>query len=137
MAVTVDDLPSAVLDEADRIVEVNAAAGHWVAEHVGEVVFDSFPGVEPLLRPHLELARRSQRTVEFVVFYKGAVGHVTVTPSHATVTVSWKVLEVLDTQTLDGLQSSLERAIAKLDGAGAALERGRVRDSLRVVAGGA
>jgi hypothetical protein len=47
------------------------------------------------------------------------------------------ILEVLDTQTLDGLQSSLERTIAKLDGAGAALERGRVRESLRVVAGGA
>jgi len=137
VAVTVEDLPSVLLDETDRIVGANAAAGHWVADHLGELVFDSFPGIETLLRPHLERARRQGRSLEFAAFYKGAVGHVTLTPSGTMVAVTWEVLEVLDTQTLDGLRSSLESAIAKLDAAGHALERNRVRDSLRVVVGGA
>jgi hypothetical protein len=137
VAVTVQELPTVVLDEGDRIVGVNSAASPWFGAFVGEVVFDCYPDGEQLFRPYFERARRTGRTIEFPQFYDGTVAHVTATPGRTTLTISWEVIDVLDTFTLDGLRASLDRILAGLDGARIALERERVRDSLRVVAGGA
>lgn len=138
MAVTVQDSPSIVLDSADRIVEVDAAAAPWLAPLVGEALFTRFRDAKPLFQPYFEQARRTGRVVEFPQFYDGAVTQVTVTPRRSRhLTVTWEIVEVLDTFTLEGLRSSLESILAKLDAAQSALERDRVRDTLRVVTGGA
>lgn len=138
MAVTVRELPSVVLDSGDRIVETNSAAAPWFEKRVGGLVFAGARGAEPLFRPYFEQARRTRRVVEFPQFHDGALTHVTVTPLHSgSLRVTWRIVEVLDTFTLDGLRSSLESIATKLEAAEQALERDRVRDRLRVVTGGA
>jgi hypothetical protein len=137
VAVAVGDLPSVVLDEHDLIVEVNAAAEPWFGQYIGQDVFAGYPLAEALFRPHFERARRMCSTVEFAAYYDGTVAYVTATPSRTRLDVTWKPVGVLDTMTLAGLRVSLEAILARLDKAESELARDRVRDSLRVVMGGA
>jgi urease gamma subunit len=137
VAVTVEDSPSVVLDEANCIVETNTAAAPWFARFVGRRIFDCYPSAEPLFRPYFESARRSGRVVEFAQFYDGTVAHMTVRSIRGTLVVRWEAVAMLDTLTLDGLRESLDHIIDVLETTQAALERDRVRDSLRVVTGGA
>ena len=137
MAVTVEQAPSIVLDEEYRIVEANLIAAPWFAQHVGKGVFDCFPGTRCLFCPYYNEARRTGEAVEFVQFYDGYVTHVTVVPRGAQLTVSWETLGILDTWTLDGLRSSIDAALARLEEARHELERKRVRRSLHLVEGGA
>ena len=137
MAVTVEQAPSIVLDEEYRIVEANSAAAPSFAQHVGKGVFDCFPGTRCLFCPYYNEARRTGEAVEFVQFYDGYVTHVTVVPRGAQLTVSWETLGILDTWTLDGLRSSIDAALARLEEARHELERKRVRRSLHLVEGGA
>jgi hypothetical protein len=133
VAVTVEESPSVVLDEQFRVVEVNRAGAPWFAQHIGRVVFDCFPGSQRLFRPYYEEARRSGREVAFAQFFDGYVTHVTVIPDGARLTVIWETLSIIDTWTLDGLRSSLDTALAKLDELSNELERDRVRRSLQLV----
>lgn len=135
MAVTVQQ-PTVALDEGFRVVEVNEAASPWFDQHLGQVVFDCFPGSEPLFRPYYEEARRTGSTVCFAQFYGGYVTHVTAAPSRGGLSVSWETLAMLDTWTLDGLRSSLDAALARIGEAEHELEHDRLRRSLRVVEGG-
>lgn len=136
VAVTVQQGPSVVLDENYRIVEMNEAASPWFAKHRGELVFDCFPGSEPLFRPHYDRARRSGSTITFAQFYGGYVTQVTAAPSGRRLVVSWETLTILDSWTLDGLRSSLDDALARLEEAEHGLEHDRIRRSLKLVEGG-
>jgi hypothetical protein len=137
VAVTVEGLPSVVLDDEFRVVGVNDAAAPWFGRYVGEVVFESYAGAEPLFRPYFETALRTRRVVEFVQFYDGTAAHLTVLPGPGKLTVTWKTIGVLDTFTLEGLRASLAKLVSGLESAEDVLDRSRVRDSLRVVTGGA
>lgn len=137
VAVTVQDLPSVVLDEGDRIVECNSAAQPWFAHNLGRSVYACFPGAARLFRPYYEKARRTGRTVEFAQYFDGYVTHVHVAPCSTTLEVTWKTLAILDTATAARLLASLDVAIERLDDEIRALDRDRARRSLRVVEGGA
>jgi len=135
VAVTVEQVPYVVLDESYRVVEMNSAAAPWFAQHLGRVVFDCFPGSQSLFRPYYEEARRTSSAVRFAQFYDAYVTHVTATPNGTQLTVSFETLGILDTWTLDGLRSSLDTALARLDEAEQEFERNRVRRSLKLVGG--
>jgi hypothetical protein len=124
-----------VLDDTYRVVEVTPAAAPWFAQHIGKDVFECFPGSRPLFRPYYELARRTGQTVEFEQFYDGYVVYVRAVPSDAGLEVTWEPLAIVDTWTLEGLRSTLDRALARLDELSSELERERTRTSLRVVGG--
>jgi len=137
VAVTVEQAPSVVLDDDNRVVEVGDAALPWFADHVGESVFDVFPGSEPLFRPYYDEARRTGRPVEFAQYYGGYVLTLRVEPCAGGLRVTWTTLAMLDTWTLSGLRASLEDALARLEDAQHAVERARSRRTLRVVGGAA
>ena len=136
MAVTVVEVPSVVLDEDYRIVEVGPAAQAGFGPLLGQNVFDCFPGSRSLFRPYYEKARRTGRVVEFAQYYDGYVTHVTVIPAGPRLTVHWETLCILDVLTHDGLRSSLTEAIAALEERETKIRREQTRDSLRVVEGG-
>jgi len=136
VAVTVEDSPSVVLDETDRIVECNSAAAPWFAHNLGRSVFSCFPGSSRLFRPYYEKARRTGQVVEFAQYSDGYVTRVRAEPCKSSVEVTWETLAILDTTTTDRLLASLDEAIERLDDALRELERDRARRSLRVVSGG-
>ncbi len=136
MAVTVEDSPSVVLDESDRIVECNSAARPWFAHHLGKCVFSCFPGSSALFRPYFDKARATGQVVEFAQYFDGYVTRVRATPCNATLRVTWETLAILDTATADRLLASLDHAIGRLDDEIRELERDRAKRSLRIVTGG-
>lgn len=128
-------MPSVILDEADRIVEVSSAAAPRFGHFMGESVHDCFPGSRVLFGPHYARARRTGQTVEFAQFYGGYVTHVRAVPCPAGLEVTWETLAILDTWTLAGLRASLDTALARLDEMLLELERKRTKATLRVVGG--
>ncbi len=135
MAVTVEGLPSVVLDEADRIVGCNSAARPWFEHNLGESVYSCFPGSERLFRPYYGRARRTGCPVEFAQYFDGRVVHLHVTPSGTGLEVTWKTLAILDPTTLERLLASLDVAIGRLDDELRALESARAEPALRLVRG--
>ena len=136
MAVTVEGLPSVVLDDEYRVVEVNAAARAGMEPLVGEDVLAAFPGSRAVFRPYYEAARRTGRSVEFVQFYGGYVLRLRATPEDDGLRVSWETLAMLDLLTLEGLRRSLDAALRQLESAADDVRRKDLRRSLRVVEGG-
>ena len=136
MAVTVEGLPSMVLDDEYHIVEVSESALASFAPLLGRNVLDAFPGSRALFLPYYERARRTGESVEFAQYYGGYVARVLATPAGTRLIVTWKVVAILDLLTLEGLRSSLEAAIEELEDAEHALHRQHVRQSLRVMEGG-
>lgn len=135
MAVTVEGLPSVVLDESDCIVECNSAARPWFAHNLGRSVYACFPGACRLFRPYYEKARRTGQVVEFAQYFDGYVTRMQIVPRGTTLEVTWETLAILDTTTADRLLTSLDVAIGRLDDELRGLERERTKRSLRVVGG--
>jgi hypothetical protein len=72
--------PLVVLDEGDRIVGVGQGAESRFGPLLGEIVWDCYPGLEALFKPHYDAARTSGEHVEFAQFYDGNVLRVRAVP---------------------------------------------------------
>ena len=137
MAVTVQQAPSIVLDEGDRIVGVGSSAEGQFGPLVGASLWESFPGSEPLFKPYYDAARRSGEEVEFVQFYDGNVARVRATPrDHGRLELYWEPLAHLDTLTLGSLVKTLEEALELLGEAGPDIRHEACRRTLRLIEGG-
>jgi len=129
------DLPSAVLDEDDRLVEVGPHAPAILKSLLGKRAQDIFPETEALYRPYYERARRTGAVVEFAQYSNGHVSLIKIVPARRRLTVSWELIGFIDVMTLEGLQASLAAALDALVQTEALVRRNRVRGFLRVVAG--
>lgn len=137
MAVTVQQTPFVVLDEGDRIVGVGPSAESQFGPLVGSLMWDCFPGSEPLFKPYYDAARRSGEELEFVQFYDGNVARIRAVPHpDGRLDLHWEQLARLDTLTLDGLAETLEASLELLDEEHAGADRTARRQSLRVLEGG-
>ena len=137
MAVTVTQAPFVVLDEGDRIVGVGPGAESHFGPLLGSLMWDCFPGSEPLFKPYYDAARRSGTGVEFVQFYDGNVARIRAVPGpDDTLELYWELLARLDTLTLDGLAQTLEESMQLLDEEHVGVHRSALRASLRVIEGG-
>ena len=126
-----------MLDEADRIVEVGPGALSQFGPQVGSVVWDCYPGSEPLFKPYYDSARRTGDEIEFVQFYDGNVARVRAVPrDDRHLELYWERLAHLDTLTIGSLVSSLEQSLEVLEGASTENERTVLRNALRVIEGG-
>ena len=138
MAVTVKLAPIVTLDAADRIVGVASAAESQFGPLVGSVLWECFPGSEPLFKPYYDRARRSVEPVDFVQFYDGIIARVHATPrDEGRLELAWEQLARLDTTTLETLSDSLSEALGQLDAERDDGLRDELRRTLRVIEGGA
>lgn len=129
--------PVVVLDEHDRIVEVDAAAEGRLGPLVGAVVWDCYPGSEPLFRPYCDEARRTGEPVDFVQFYDGTVMRITALAAPpGRLELSWELLARLDATTIDSLRTSLADALELLDLETSGAQREQLRRALRLIDGG-
>jgi len=138
VAVTVGQgTPFVVLDDMDRIVEVGTGAQSQFGPLVGTVIWESFPGSEPLFKPYYDKARQMREPVEFVQFYDGNVARIRAVPGEdGLLELHWEALARLDTLTLGSLAETLEESLELLDEQEAGMHRSRVRGALRVIEGG-
>jgi hypothetical protein len=136
VAVTVEESPSVLLDENDRIVECNPAARPWFAHSLGTSIWDCFPGCAPLFRPYYDRARTTGAVVAFAQYFDGYVTHVRAAPCGSRLRVSWETLAILDTTTTERLLASLDHALERLGEELRKLEREQAKGSLRIVSGG-
>jgi hypothetical protein len=138
VAVTVEQqAPLVVLDEGDRIVGVGPRAESQFGPLVGELVWDCFPGSEPLFQPYYDAARRTGEHVEFVQFYDGNVARVRAVPcANGQLELYWEQLARLDTLTLESLLASLASSLEALDAERFTHDRADPRTALRLIRGG-
>ena len=137
VAVTVEQTPFIVLDEGDRIVGAGPSAASQFGPLVGSLLWECFPGSEPLFKPYYDAARRSGDEVEFVQFYDGNIARVRAVPrDDGRLDLYWEPLAHLDTLTLASLMKSLEESLELLDGVDAHLRPEERRKTLRVIEGG-
>jgi len=133
VAVTVLKSPFVVLDEMDRIVGVGPGAESQFGPLVGSLIWDCFPGSEPLFKPYYDAARRSGTEVEFVQFYAGNVARIHAVPqSNGHLDLHWELLTHLDTMTLAGLVQTLDESLEVLDEEHVSA----LRQRLRLIEGG-
>ena len=138
MAVTVQKSPFVVLDEMDRIVGVGPAAESQFGPLVGSLIWDCFPGSEPLFKPYYDAARRSGEEVEFVQFYDGNVARIHAVPqSNGHLDLHWELLTHLDTTTIAGLVQTLDESLEVMDEEHISASRSALRQNLRLIKGGA
>jgi hypothetical protein len=139
VAVTVgQEPPFVVLDEGDRIVGVGSGVEGQFGPLVGSVIWDCFPGSEPLFKPYYDSARRLGEQVEFAQFYDGNVARIRAVPRTGDrLELYWELVARLDTLTLGGLVRTLEESLEHLDERHEALQRDALRKSFRVIEGGA
>jgi len=138
VAVTVEQVPSVILDEDYRIVEVGPAAEATFGPLIGQNVFGCFPDATGLYRPHYENARATGQAVEFAQYYDGYVMLINAEPlEDGRLAVAWEILGMLDTMNLDALRLSLGRILAKLEGYEKRTRMELGRESLRLIEGGA
>jgi hypothetical protein len=134
VAVAVEHAPFVTLDSGDRIVEVGPLAESQFGPLAGSLLWDCFPGSEPLFRPHYERARSSGETVEFVQFYDGYLVRVRASPRDGDeLVLHWEQLARIDATTLETLAASISTALALLEGE----QREELRHALRLIEGGA
>jgi hypothetical protein len=137
VAVTVGQTPFVTLDTADRVVGVGSHASSQFGPLVGSVLWDCFPGSEPLFKPYYDRARESGEPVEFVQFYDGYVSRLTATPADGDrIDLAWEQLARLDTTTLETLADSLAESLDRLDAEQAHGLREELKRTLRVIEGG-
>lgn len=139
LAVTVEEqAPFVVLDSADTIVGVGPDAISHFGPLVGSLLWDCFPGSQPLCKPYYDAARRKREPVEFVQFYDGYITRIRAVPrAEGRLELYWENISRLDTLTLASLADTLQKALELLDNRSADLDRDRVRKALRVIEGGA
>lgn len=137
MAVTVEHAAFVTLDTGDRIVGVGPHAESQFGPLVGSVMWDCFPGAEPLFKPYYDRARRSGETVEFVQFYDGYVARIRATPrTGGGLELTWEQLARIDTTTLGDLTDSLTASLELLDEEQRGVQREERRKALRLIEGG-
>jgi hypothetical protein len=138
VAVTVEQQAAfVVLDDSDRIVGVGRDAESQFRPLVGEIVWECFPGSEPLFKPYYDRARESGEPVDFVQFYDGNVARIRAVPDgEGRLELYWEALARLDTLTLGGLVDSLDRSLELLHDRSVGLDRREARRALRVIEGG-
>ena len=139
MAVTVEEqAPFVVLDTADTIVGVGPDAESQFGPLVGYLLWDCFPGSEPLFKPYYDEARRTGEPVTFVQFYDGNVARISAIPrADHSLELYWELISRLDTLTLPALVRTLGEALERLDEQSAGKNRDELRKALRVIEGGA
>jgi hypothetical protein len=139
VAVTVEhEAPFVVLDTMDHIVEVGPGAESQFGPLQGSLLWDSFPGSEPLFKPYYDEARRTGEPVEFVQFYDGNVASIRAVPrGDDRLELYWERISRLDTLTLDGLAGTLDESLQLLDEQRSRLCRDELRKALRLIKGGA
>ena len=139
MAVTVEEQAAFVtLDTGDTIVGVGSGAESQFGPLLGSLLWDSFPGSEPLFKPYYDEARRTGKPVEFVQFYDGNVARIRAVPrADDRLELYWERISRLDTLTLAGLAQTLDESLERLDERSADAYRDEVRKALRVIEGGA
>ena len=126
-----------MLDEGDRIVEVGTSAQSQFGPLVGTVIWESFPGSEPLFKPYYDKARQTRAPVEFVQFYDGNVARVRAVPNEdGLLELHWEALARLDTLTLGSLAETLEESLELLEAQGWDGQRATVSRALHVIEGG-
>jgi hypothetical protein len=137
VAVTVEQAPFVTLDAGDRIVGVGPAAESQFGPLVGSVMWECFPGSEPLFKPYYDQARRSGEAVEFVQFYDGYVARIRATPREdGELELRWDQLARIDTTTLRALADSLAASLDLLDEEQRDAHRDELRTTLRLIEGG-
>ena len=138
MAVTVKrQTPFVVLDEGDHLVGVGPSAESQFGPLVGALMWECFPGSEPLFKPYYDAARRSGEPVEFVQFYDGNVSRIRAVPvADGRLELQWELLVRLGTLTLGSLAQTLDESLGLLDEDGSGDQRKIVRGALRVIEGG-
>jgi hypothetical protein len=137
VAVTVKHAPFVTLDTADRIVGVGPHVESQFGPLVGAVMWECFPGSEPLFKPYYDRARETGETVEFVQFYDGNVARLSATPrDDGRLDLAWEQLSRLDITTLETLASSLAASLEHLDAERDSGLRHELRMTLRVIEGG-
>ena len=138
MAVTVEhEAPLVVLDTRDHIVEVGPGAESQFGPLQGSLLWELFPGSEPLFKPYYDEARRTGKPVEFVQFYDGFVASIRAVPrGDDRLELYWKRLSRIDTLTLDGLVETLDESLRVLDEQRSRLSRIELRKGLRIIEGG-
>src|SRR5262245_24189146 len=130
--------PSVVLDEGDRIVGVGPHAEGQFGPLVGARLWECFPGSEPLFKPYYDAARRSGEPLEFVQYYDGNVARIQAVPrADGSLELHWEHLVRLDTLTLGSLAETLEESLELLDAQDWDSQRETMRRALRVIEGGA
>jgi hypothetical protein len=139
VAVTVEEqAPFVVLDTADTIVGVGPGAESQFGPLVGSLLWDCFPGSEPLFKPYYDEARRTGEPVTFVQFYDGNVARISAIPrGDHSLELYWELISRLDTLTLPALARTLGEALERLDEQSAGKHRDELRKALRVIQGGA
>lgn len=125
-----------MLNEDYRIVGVGPAAVAGFGPLAGRLLWECFPGSEPLFKPYYDQSRESGEPVEFVQFYEGTVARIRAVPTGDQLGLRWERLLHLDTLTLDGLRSSIAEAIELLDDREAEMLRHEMRGLLHVIEGG-
>jgi hypothetical protein len=138
VAVTVEQAPFVTLDTGDRIVGVGPHVESQFGPLVGSVMWDCFPGSEPLFKPYYDRARTTGETVDFVQFYDGYVARIRATPRKGgELELAWEQLARIDTTTLATLADSLAASLEMLDGEQRDVHRDELRNTLRLIKGGA
>ncbi len=102
VAVTVEEqAPFVALDTGDTIVGVGPGAESQFGPLVGSLLWDCFPGSEPLFKPYYDEARRTGEPVEFVQFYDGNIARIRAVPrADDRLELYWEHISRLDTLTL-------------------------------------
>jgi hypothetical protein len=139
VAVTVrHEAPLVVLDSADYIVEVGPGAESQFGPLQGLLLWELFPGSEPLFKPYYDEARHTGEPVEFVQFYDGNVASIRAVPrGDDRLELYWERIARIDTLTLDGLAETLDESLQLLDEQRSRLSRVEGRKALRIIEGGA
>jgi hypothetical protein len=139
VAVTVEEqAPFVVLDTADTIVGVGPGAESHFGPLLGSLLWECFPGSEPLFKPYYDEARRTREPVEFVQFYDGTVARIRAIPrADDRLELYWEIISRLDTLTLGGLVATLDESLELLDQQQSGMYRDELRKALRVIEGGA
>jgi hypothetical protein len=99
-----------VVDAADRIDSVSEDYDDNMVRFLGHSLWEYLPGVEPVLGPYFEDARKTGAAVETTVFYAGGTIDLRIVPSGRTLAVHSTRRMELDVRTLATLAQSL-RAI--------------------------
>jgi hypothetical protein len=137
VAVTVQrQEPFVVLDERDRIVGVGPAVASQFGPLLGSVMWDCFPGSEPLFKPYYDTARSSGEPVQFVQFYDGRVARITATLVDEGLAITWEELGHLDTTTFASFRESLVESLELLATESSSAARDQARHALRLIEGG-
>jgi hypothetical protein len=98
--------PSFAVDAADRIVQT-CGDDDRMAAFLGHSLWEYFPHAERALKPHLDLARRSEEIVDAAFFYAGWLVDARIVPAGQCLAVHVTRRAALDLSSLRTLAASL------------------------------